>query len=197
MFDDRSRDGRGAGPPDTPASLRGIRKTFGSIEALRGVDLDLGPGECLGLVGDNAAGKSTLTKVLSGTYIPDDGTITLDGEPIRITGPPRHAPPDPDGLSGPILCDHIDVAGNLYLGRELTCGPFIDRRHADRRAADLEALEIRIPRLTPCPISRVASASRSPSPGPPPSSPVSSSWTSLPPRWPWPRWRPCSGSSSA
>ena len=52
------------------ASLRGIVKTFGSVEALRGVDLDLWPGECLGLVGDNAAGKSTLTKVLSGTYLP-------------------------------------------------------------------------------------------------------------------------------
>ncbi len=48
-------------------SLRNIRKTFGSHQALRGVDLDIFPGECLGLVGDNAAGKSTLTKVISGT----------------------------------------------------------------------------------------------------------------------------------
>ena len=46
------------------------------IQALRGVDLDIMPGECLGLVGDNAAGKSTLTKVISGTYIPDAGTIS-------------------------------------------------------------------------------------------------------------------------
>ena len=68
-------------------SVRGIRKTFGSIQALRGVDLDLWPGECLGLVGDNAAGKSTLTKILAGTYIPDQGTISLDGEPIG-TGQP-------------------------------------------------------------------------------------------------------------
>ena len=59
-------------------SVRGIKKTFGSIQALRGVDLDLWPGECLGLVGDNAAGKSTLTKILAGTYIPDQGVIALD-----------------------------------------------------------------------------------------------------------------------
>ena len=63
--------------------MRGIRKRFGSIEALRGVDLDLYPGECLGLVGDNAAGKSTLTKILSGAYLADEGTIDLDG--IRAT----------------------------------------------------------------------------------------------------------------
>src|ERR1700712_781359 len=68
-------------------SVRGIRKTFGSIQALRGVDLDLWPGECLGLVGDNAAGKSTLTKILAGTYIADEGTVALDGEVLALSGP--------------------------------------------------------------------------------------------------------------
>src|SRR5437868_14190421 len=68
-------------------SMRGIRKTFGSHQALRGVDLDLFPGECLGLVGDNAAGKSTLTKIISGTYLPDEGTISLDGEEVHLSGP--------------------------------------------------------------------------------------------------------------
>ena len=65
------------GSDDAPASvarvrLRGIRKSYGTTEALRGVDLDLAPGEILGLVGDNAAGKSTLSKVLSGAVVPDD-----------------------------------------------------------------------------------------------------------------------------
>jgi len=67
--------------------LRGIRKAFGSIEALRGVDLDLWPGEVLGLVGDNAAGKSTLTKIIAGAYVPDAGTVELEGEPIRFASP--------------------------------------------------------------------------------------------------------------
>jgi simple sugar transport system ATP-binding protein len=131
-------------------SLRNIRKTFGSHQALRGVDLDIYPGECLGLVGDNAAGKSTLTKVISGTYIPDDGTITMDGEELRFSGPAdarnRNIEMVFQDLS---LCDHIDVVGNLFLGREITKGPFLDRQTMLEEARKmLDALEIRIPRLT-------------------------------------------------
>jgi len=131
-------------------SLRGIRKSFGSHQALRGVDLDLYTGECLGLVGDNAAGKSTLTKIISGTYIPDEGTIVIDGETVRFSGPAdaraRHIDMVFQDLS---LCDHIDVVGNLFLGRELTKGPFLDRARMLLEARHmLDSLEIRIPRLT-------------------------------------------------
>ncbi len=131
-------------------SLRGIRKTFGSLQALRGVDLDILPGECLGLVGDNAAGKSTLTKVISGTYIPDGGTMFVDGEEVHFTGPAdaraRHIEMVFQDLS---LCDHVDVVGNLFLGRELTRGPFLDQaRMLDEGRRMLEDLEIRIPRLS-------------------------------------------------
>jgi simple sugar transport system ATP-binding protein len=153
-----STDGAVAGgvaPPRQPnprplVSLRGIRKTFGSLQALRGVDLDIMPGECLGLVGDNAAGKSTLTKVISGTYIPDAGTITVEGEEVRFGGPAdaraRHIEMVFQDLS---LCDHVDVVGNLFLGRELTRGPFLDQKRMLAEARKmLEALEIRIPRLS-------------------------------------------------
>jgi simple sugar transport system ATP-binding protein len=114
------------------------------------VDLDILPGECLGLVGDNAAGKSTLTKVISGTYIPDGGTIAVDGQEVRFTGPAdaraRRIEMVFQDLS---LCDHVDVVGNLFLGRELTRGPFLDQaRMLDEGRRMLEALEIRIPRLT-------------------------------------------------
>ncbi len=131
-------------------SLKGIIKTFGSHQALRGVDLDIYPGECLGLVGDNAAGKSTLTKIISGTYIPDGGTITLEGEDVRFSGPAdarnRHIEMVFQDLS---LCDHIDVVGNLFLGREISKGPFLDTRTMLSEARKmLDALEIRIPRLT-------------------------------------------------
>lgn len=145
----------GAGDPNGPRqpggsrgsvpaiSLRDIRKAFGSHQALRGVDLDLYPGECLGLVGDNAAGKSTLTKVISGTYIPDDGTIAINGDVVRLSGPAdarnRHIEMVFQDLS---LCDHVDVVGNLFLGRELTKGPFLDhsRMIAEARKM-LDALE--------------------------------------------------------
>lgn len=131
-------------------SLQQIRKSFGSIDALRGVDLDLYPGECLGLVGDNAAGKSTLTKVLSGTYIPDGGTILIDGAPVKFLGPgdarDRHIEMVFQDLS---LCDTIDVTGNLFLGREITRAGFLDQRAMKREARKmLDALEIKIPNLS-------------------------------------------------
>ena len=130
--------------------LRGIRKSFGTTDALRGVDLRLAPGEVLGLVGDNAAGKSTLSKILSGAVVPDSGDIRVDGELVRFKSPAdaqrRHIEMAYQDLS---LCDTIDVAGNLYLGREprrrVLGVPFIDRRrmHADAAAA-LEALDIKV-----------------------------------------------------
>lgn len=130
--------------------LRGIRKTFGSVEALRGVDLDLWPSECLGLVGDNAAGKSTLTKIVSGTYIPDGGSIEIDGARVRLSGPSAARAAGIEMVFQDLsLCDHVDVAGNLFLGREPTRGPFLDRQRMREEArATLDDLRIRIPRLS-------------------------------------------------
>lgn len=130
-------------------SLKAIRKSFGSHQALRGVDLDIFPGECLGLVGDNAAGKSTLTKIISGTYIPDDGSILVDGQAVRFSGPADARDRNIEMVFQDLsLCDHVDVVGNLFLGRELTKGPFLDRpRMMTEGRAMLDALEIRIPRL--------------------------------------------------
>ncbi len=137
-----------AAPPRI--KLDGIRKSFGSVKALRGVDLELMPGECLGLVGDNAAGKSTLSKVMSGTYIPDSGTISIDGKVVRLKDPAdardRHIEMVYQDLS---LCNHVDVVGNLFLGREIVRGPFLDHKQMLEQARHmLDALEIRIPRLT-------------------------------------------------
>ena len=145
---------RGGAIPPNPGqplvSLRDIRLTFGSHQALRGVDLDIRPGECLALLGDNAAGKSTLSKVISGTYIPDSGTITVAGEEVRFTNPNDARSRNIEMVFQDLaLCDHIDVVGNLFLGRELTKGPFLDQKAMLIRAQEmLEALEIRIPRLT-------------------------------------------------
>jgi simple sugar transport system ATP-binding protein len=139
------------GPSSAPrARLRGIVKRFGSIEALRGVDLDIIGGECLGLVGDNAAGKSTLTKILAGAYVCDAGTIEIDGEPVHFEVPAdaraKHIEMVYQDLS---LCDTIDIAGNLFLGRELRSGPFLDKRAMVREARRmLDGLGIRIPNLS-------------------------------------------------
>lgn len=157
-----SREMTTAGPGgDTPSgsvstsgnvpriSLRGIRKTFGSIEALRGVDLDVHPGECVGLIGDNAAGKSTLTKIISGTYVPDSGQILVDGEEVRFSNPSDARARNIEMVFQDLsLCDHIDVMGNLFLGREVSRWSFLDRRTMKERAREmLDDLDIRIPRL--------------------------------------------------
>lgn len=100
--------------------MRNIKKSFGAVQALRGVDLELHHNEVLGLVGDNAAGKSTLMKVLSGAYIPDDGEIFLNGTQAHLTNPM-----DARRLGIEMvyqdyaLANNLDVAANVFMGREV------------------------------------------------------------------------------
>jgi ribose transport system ATP-binding protein len=68
--------------PEQIVSLKGVAKSFGAVRALAGVDLAVGAGECLGLVGHNGAGKSTLMNVLAGTLTPDTGAIEIQGRDL-------------------------------------------------------------------------------------------------------------------
>jgi ABC-type sugar transport system ATPase subunit len=70
--------------------VRGLRKHFGGVQALKGVDLQICAGEVHGLVGANGAGKSTLIRILAGVTLPDSGTVLLDNEPVDIQSP-QHA----------------------------------------------------------------------------------------------------------
>lgn len=99
--------------------MDGIEKSYGAIRALRGVDLTLGHGEVLALVGDNAAGKSTLMKVLSGAVLPDRGRIYLDGTSVAFRDPQDARQLGIEMVYQDLsLCDSIDVGKNLFLGRE-------------------------------------------------------------------------------
>ena len=127
-----------------------IRKSFGMIAALRGVNLRVKRGEVVGLVGDNGAGKSTLMKMLSGAEIPDSGRILIDGEPLPLTGPGSSRAHGIEMVYQDLaLCDDLDVAANLFLGRE----PYhpVTRRLQHRRmhteaAEYLERLHVKLSR---------------------------------------------------
>jgi simple sugar transport system ATP-binding protein len=100
--------------------MRNIKKHFGAVQALTGVDLALQPNEVLGLVGDNAAGKSTLMKVLSGAYIPDGGEIIIDGKKASYTNPMDARRQGIEMVyQDYALANNLDVAANVFMGREV------------------------------------------------------------------------------
>lgn len=98
----------------------GIKKHFGAVQALRGIDLTLHHNEVLGLVGDNAAGKSTLMKVLSGAYIPDGGEIRIEGKKTSFANPMDARRQGIEMVyQDYALSNNLDVSANVFMGREV------------------------------------------------------------------------------
>ncbi len=105
---------------ETVLSLRGISKNFGAISALTGIDLDIGAGEVVALVGDNGAGKSTLVKILAGVHRPSAGTIAFRGKDVTLSDPSAAlALGIATVFQDLALCDNLDVVANIFLGKEL------------------------------------------------------------------------------
>jgi D-xylose transport system ATP-binding protein len=99
--------------------LRGVTKSFGSVQALSDVDFEVNKGEVMALVGDNGAGKSTLIKCIAGTYTMDEGELFFDGEAVTISTPRDAARLGIEVVYQDLaLCDNLDVVQNMYLGRE-------------------------------------------------------------------------------
>jgi D-xylose transport system ATP-binding protein len=105
---------------DTPLlELRGVTKSFGSVQALTDVDFEVRNGEVMALVGDNGAGKSTLIKCIAGIHGMDDGQIYFEGQPVSIGSPKDAAKLGIEVVYQDLaLCDNLDVVQNMYLGRE-------------------------------------------------------------------------------
>src|ERR1700738_133176 len=99
-----------AGPTESLLRLRGITKSFGPVQALSGIDLDVPTGEVTALVGDNGAGKSVLVKCIAGIHSPDGGQILWEGHPVHL-----HSPRDAAALGietvyqDLALCDNLDI----------------------------------------------------------------------------------------
>ncbi|MFX3617441.1 MAG: ATP-binding cassette domain-containing protein [Sporolactobacillus sp.] len=129
--------------------MKEIKKSFGKIQSLRGVNLELYPGEVLGLVGDNGAGKSTLMKVLSGVHQPDSGSMKFEGHPITLHSPKEAKLYQIETIFQDLaLCDTLDVASNLFLGREPVrfFNRLIDKKNMHLRAQEeLDHLGVHIP----------------------------------------------------
>jgi D-xylose transport system ATP-binding protein len=103
--------------------MRGICKRYGGVQALDGAGLDIYAGEVHALVGDNAAGKSTLIKILAGAVVRDEGTIAFDGKPVTVTSPRDAKALGVETVYQDLaLADNLNVPANVFLGREVTRG---------------------------------------------------------------------------
>ncbi|MBW7921003.1 MAG: sugar ABC transporter ATP-binding protein [Rubellimicrobium sp.] len=147
-------------------ALSGISKRFGAVQALTDVDFEVFPGEVVALTGDNGAGKSTLIKVIAGTHAPDAGTIRFDGAEVSINSPRQAAALGIETVYQDLaLCDNLDVAANMFLGRETVKGPALLGRLSDldmeRRALEvLKRLNVTTIRNVRSPVAMLSGGQR-------------------------------------
>ena len=125
--------------PPAALSLRQVRKSYGAVEALKGVDLEVPAGRVMAICGDNGAGKSTLIRIISGAQAPTGGELSLDGKPV-VFGSPH------DALAQGIATIYQDLAlaprlsiwENVFMGAELVrrIGPLrvLDKRRMAQEA---------------------------------------------------------------
>jgi ABC-type uncharacterized transport system ATPase subunit len=132
----------GGGPAAQPGSalleMRDIRKTFGPVVALDGVDLDVGVREVHGLLGGNGAGKTTLMNVLYGLYRPESGTVRIEGREVEVRSP-RDAIRCGVGMvhQNFLQVESYTVTENVVLGTAVPSFPALDLRDAQDHIADL------------------------------------------------------------
>src|SRR5438552_17175395 len=135
------------GKGETPLlQLRGISKSYGAVQALSNVDLEVYASEVVGLVGDNGAGKSTLIKAISGVGPPDSGEFFVEGQSVKISSPQVASRLGIETVYQDLaLCDNLDVVANLFLGKEeLTPLLAIDEIDMENRTlAVLKTLDVK------------------------------------------------------
>ncbi|HEX2907920.1 MAG TPA: ATP-binding cassette domain-containing protein [Phototrophicaceae bacterium] len=148
-------------------SVKNIVKRFGGLTAVNHVSLDVCPGEVVGLVGDNAAGKSTLIKCISGVYHPEEGEIYFEGQQVHFSHPLEARAAGIETIYQDLaLSGNLDVPSNIFLGREIKkryLGGLIntlDEKFMLREAEILlKDLEIRFPNLK-MPIDKLSGGQR-------------------------------------
>ena len=140
--------------PDTPrVEVRDLTKRYGSVIALRGVNMELHSGEIVGLVGDNGAGKSTLVNIVAGALSPTSGTVLVDGREVSFRTPIDARKSGIETVYQDLaLAPDLSIWANMFLGREeVVSGPlgrmgWLDRKAMMARASDdLDRTKITIP----------------------------------------------------
>ena len=135
---------------DTPlVRMKGISKSFGGLQALKDVDVELRSGEVMGILGHNGAGKSTLVKILAGAEQADAGRIFIQGEEVTISNPNDARGHGIETIYQELaLCGNLDAPANLFMGRETERFGVIDKRYMRKETgAILDKLGIRIESL--------------------------------------------------
>ena len=108
-----------ASPADPLLEVGQVTKQFPGVKALRGVDLTLGHGEVLAVIGENGAGKSTLMKILAGVQLPDTGSIKIEGDTVTLDSVETALNHGVALIHQELnLADNLDVGANIFLGRE-------------------------------------------------------------------------------
>lgn len=129
--------------PTPLVEMIGIEKHFGGVRAVDGVSVDLYPGEVVGVLGHNGAGKSCLMRILSGAMMPSNGEIRVRGERAQIQSPHEAREFGVETIYQTLaLADHLDAPANLFLGRELKTplGNLDDKRMMKEARAVLHRL---------------------------------------------------------
>ena len=121
---------------------KNLSKKYGKVVALDNANLELYPGEVLGVIGDNGAGKSTLIKVLCGAVVPDSGEILLDGQQVNFTSPIEARTLGIETVYQNLaLSPALSITDNMFLGREIRQKGFMGKflRFLDKKAMAEEA----------------------------------------------------------
>ena len=131
-------------------SLRGIAKSFDTNLVLSGIDLDVYEGELVALLGENGAGKSTMSSIIAGLYPPSSGTMTWEGQPYAPTRPGEASETGVGLIHQEMrLLPDLSIAENVFVGRLLMKGGRIDRETMNQRAAEqLRRLGLDVPPTT-------------------------------------------------
>lgn len=125
--------------------LRDITKSYGSFDALRGVNLDIEEGEVTCVLGDNGAGKSTLIKILAGLHEPTSGELLIDGSPVTFSSPRQAIDAGIATVYQTLaVVDELSVWRNFFLGQELTGAFGVLKQEEMRRICSEQLLEMGI-----------------------------------------------------